>query len=323
MEGSKKEGKLKTMGFPISNKENEKRRALIPQDVAKMKHADQLFLEEGYGAVLGYPDQDYEACGANIAAREKTLACEIVCEPKIGDAEYLDRLKDQTIFGWVHLVQNREITEKVVAGGLTVYAWEEMFCEGRHSFYRNNEMAGEAAIMHAFLCYGEMPYNANVAVIGRGNAARGAMRILNCLGAHVTVYDRRTEKLLRQEIGKYDVIVNALLWDTGRKDPIIYREDLKRMRKNSLIIDVSCDREGAIETSVPTTLEEPTYLVDGVMHYVVDHTPTLFYKPASAAISAEVCKYADELIEDKPGKVLEAALAVEHGVLKDPRLQED
>ncbi len=311
---------MKTMGFPISDKENENRRALIPNDVAKINHADRLFLEKGYGNILGYSDTDYENYGAKIATREQVLACDIVCDPKIGDAKYLDRLKDQTIFGWVHLVQNRDITDKVLAGKLTAYTWEDMFCEGRHSFYRNNEMAGEAAIMHAFQCYGEMPYNTNVALIGRGNVARGAMRILICLGAHITVYNRKMEKLLRQEIGQYDVIVNALLWDTNRKDHIIYRDDLKKMRKNSLIIDISCDKNGAIETSIPTTLEEPTYMVDGVMHYVVDHTPTLFYKPASAGISAEVCKYADELIENKPGKVLMNALAVENGTIRDNRI---
>lgn len=311
---------MKTIGFPISNKENENRRALIPNDIANIKHPDMLFLEKGYGNVLGYSDADYESYGAKIATRKQVLDCNVVCDPKIGDAEYLDQLKDQTIFGWVHLVHNRDITDRVLSGRLTAYVWEDMFCEGRHSFYRNNEMAGEAAIMHAFQCYGEMPYNTDVALIGRGNVARGAMRILTCLGAHVTVYDRRMEKLLRQEIGQYHVIVNALLWDTYRKDHIIYRDDLKRMRKNSLIIDVSCDKNGAIETSIPTTLEEPTYMVDGIMHYVVDHTPSLFYKTASAGISAEVCKYADELIENKPGKVLMDALAVENGIIRDTRI---
>ncbi len=311
---------MKTIGFPISDKENENRRALIPNDVAKIKHADMLLLERGYGKVLGYSDADYKTQGAKIVTREQVLACDVVCDPKIGDAGYLGQLKDQTIFGWVHLVQNRDTTDKVLAGKLTAYTWEDMFCEGRHCFYRNNEMAGEAAIMHAFQCYGEMPYNTDVALIGRGNVARGAMRILTCLGAHITVYDRRMENLLRQEIGQYDVIVNALLWDTHRKNHIIYRDDLKRMRRNSLIIDISCDKHGAIETSIPTTVEEPTYMVDGVMHYAVDHTPTLFYKPASAGISAEVCKYADELIEDKPGKVLMDALAIEKGAVKDNRI---
>ncbi len=311
---------MKTVGFPISDKENENRRALIPDDISNIRHADMLLFEKGYGNNLGFSDADYEARGAKTVTRERVLDCDVICDPKIGDAGYLDQLEDQTIFGWVHLVQNKDTANKVLAGKLTAYAWEDMFCEGRHCFYRNNEMAGEAAIMHAFQCYGEMPYNTNVALIGRGNVARGAMRILTCLGARITVYDRKTEKLLRQEIGQYDVIVNALLWDTRRKDHIIYRDDLKRMRKNSLIIDVSCDKNGAIETSAPTTVEKPIYMVDGVMHYAVDHTPTLFYKPASAGISAEVCKYADELIENKPGKVLMNALAVENGTIRDTRI---
>ncbi len=312
---------MKTMGFTISDKENENRRALIPSDVSNIKHADMIFLEKGYGNVLGYSDDDYKALGAKVVSHDQALSCDIICDPKIGDAGYLGQLKNQTIFGWAHLVQNKETTNKVLSRNLTAYVWEDMFYEGRHSFYRNNEMAGEAAIMHAFQCYGEMPYNTNVALLGRGNVARGAMRILTCLGAHTTVYNHNMAKLFRKEIADYDVIVNALLWDTTRNDHFIYREDLKRMKRNSLIIDVSCDKNGAVETSIPTTLQNPTYVVDGVMHYVVDHTPTLFYKPASAGISAEVCKYADELIENKPGKVLLDALAVENGIIKDKRIK--
>lgn len=313
---------MKNVGFPIGKKENEMRRALIPSDLRNIKHVEELYFENGYGEVLGFSDEEYMKYGANIATRGEVLSKDIVCDPKVGDAEYLSKLHEgQTIFGWVHLVQNRDITDAVLGCRLTAYVWEDMFDEGRHSFWRNNEMAGEAAIMHAFQCYGEMPYNTKVALIGRGNVASGALRILTCLGAEVTVYTRHTEKLLQRELDKYDVIVNALLWDTNRKDHVIYKKDLERLHPNALIIDISCDRAGAIETSIPTTIEEPTYMVDGVMHYVVDHTPSLFYKTASVGISEEVCKYIDELIENKPGKVLKNALAVENGVILDQRIK--
>lgn len=315
--------KKKTMGFPIGHKENEMRRALIPSDLSKIKNTDMLYFESGYGDVLGYTDSEYMKYGAHIAMREKVLQQDIICDPKVGDAEYLTDLHEgQTIFGWVHLVQNRDITDAVLGSKLTAYVWEDMFDEGRHSFWRNNEMAGEAAIMHAFQCYGEMPYNTKVALIGRGNVASGALRILTCLGADVTVYTRYTEKLLQRELENYHVIVNALLWDTRRKDHLIYKEDLKRMKPNALIIDISCDKEGAIESSIPTTIEEPIYIVDGVMHYVVDHTPSLFYKTATVGISEEVCKFVDELIEDRPGNVLIAAKAVDNGEIIDQRINE-
>ena len=77
------------------------------------------------------------------------------------------------------------------------------------------------------------------------------------MGADVVQYDRKQEDLFRKELGLYDVIVNGILWDTTRKDHIIYRDDLKRMKQNALIIDVSCDKHGGIETSVPTTIKDP------------------------------------------------------------------
>ena len=92
------------------------------------------------------------------------------------------------------------------------------------------------------------------------------------------------------------------------------------MKPNSLIIDISCDRAGAIETSVPTSLDNPTYVVDGVMHYVVDHTPTLLYKTISKELSKEVAKYVDFLIEEKPNDVLKNALIIDNGVIVDERI---
>ena len=314
---------MKSVGFPVSNKENELRRALIPEHLGRIRNTGMLFFEKGYGEVLGFGDDAYRRYGVHFASREEVLQKDIICDAKIGDADYLDELKEgQTIFGWVHLVQNRDITDKVLHNGLTAYCWEDMFDKGRHCFWRNNEMAGEAAIMHAFQCYGEMPYNTKVALIGRGNVANGALRILTCLGADVTIYNRRMEKLLREELQQYHVIVNALLWDTTRKDHIIYREDLKRMLPNSLIIDISCDRAGAIETSVPTTIEAPTYMVEGVMHYVVDHTPSLFFKTASKGISQEVSRYIDQLIEEAPGEVLKRSIGIDKGCIVDNRIIE-
>lgn len=309
-----------SVGFPISYKENEKRRAMVPDDICGMHHANALYFEKGYGDVLGFSDSDYQNAGANVVTREEVLSKDIICDPKIGDAEYLDKLNHQTIFGWVHAVQNRDITDKLINGSLTAYAWEEMFDRGRHVFWRNNELAGEAAVMHAFQCYGRMPYETNVAVLGNGNTARGAVKVLNMLGAHVMQYSRKTEQLLRDEIGNYDVIVNCILWDVMRKDHIISCEDIKRMKRHSMIIDVSCDRNGGIETSIPTTIDSPTYFIDGVLHYVVDHTPTLFYKTFSFDNSKTIKSYVEMLIEGKSNKVLTEAKIICDGKVLDKKI---
>lgn len=312
---------MKTIGFPISTKENEYRRAIVPEHIARLKNPQYLYFESGYGKVLGIADEEYAALGCHIGSRQEILNCDIICDPKIGDAEYLDVLTPgQTIFGWVHATQNRKITDILINRGLTAIAWEKMDEGGRHIFWRNNELAGEAAVMHAFQCYGKMPYEAEVAVIGRGNTARGAIKVLNMLGANVVQYDRKTEALLRAEIGKYDVLVNCVLWDVMRKDHIVYKDDLKRMKKNAMIIDVSCDRNGGIETSVPTTIAEPTYSVDGILHYAVDHTPSIFYKTFTWENSAVIYPYLEMLMEERYDNVLQTALIVEKGRIKDPEI---
>ena len=134
------------------------------------------------------------------------------------------------------------------------------------------------------------------------------------------MYDRKMEQLFRKEIGRYDVVINAILWDTSRKDHIVYREDLKRMKKGALIIDLSCDRHGGVETSIPTTIENPVYQVDGITHYVVDHTPSLFYKSTSEAISQEVVRFLDEIVEGDLGDTLKRAVNIHNGKIIDDRI---
>ena len=313
----------RTMGFPISHKENEYRRAIVPEHIKYIEYPSMLFFEKGYGEVMGIDDKEYENLGCHICSHHEVLQQDIICDPKVGDADYLDTLKTgQIIFGWVHATQNKDITDKLVAKDLTAYAWEKMYESGRHIFWRNNELAGEAAVMHAFQCYGRMPYEAKVAVIGRGNTARGAIKILNMLGADVMQYDRRTEGLLRKEIGKYDVIINCILWDVMRNDHIVFKEDLKRMKKNSMIIDVSCDKNGGIETSIPTTIEEPTYEMEGVLHYVVDHTPSLFYKTFTWDNSQVIYPYINQLVAEDIGTVLKDSLIIDNGRIVDKEIIE-
>jgi len=313
---------MKTVGLPISHKENEKRRALIPSHISRLKHPHQIVVETGYGKVLGYSDEDYTDQGVRVASRQSVLTQDIICDPKIGDAEYLEHLDGQTIFGWVHAVQNRDITDKVINRRLTSFAWEDMYDNGRHSFWRNNEIAGEAAVFHAYMCHGVFPYDTKAAVLGRGNIARGAIKTLNYMGAEVIQYDRRTEKLFQQELGQFDVVVNGILWDTSRHDHIIYREDLKRMKKNALIIDISCDRNGGVETSIPTTIENPIYQVEGITHYVVDHTPSLFWKTTTESLSEEFAKHIDFMIEERPleNPVLRGCHNFEAGQILDNRI---
>lgn len=314
--------KKRTIGFIISNKDNEKRRAILPEDLTFIKNLDSLYFETGYGEVLGIQDSAYTSLGCNVLPREDVLRQEIICEPKIGDANYLNELTEgQTIFGWVHALQNKEMTDILVNNKITVFAWEDMFEEGRHIFFQNNMLAGEAAVLNAFQAYGDTPADKKVAVLGRGNSAKGAIKILTQLGAEVQSYDREHELLFKEELHEYDIIVNAVLWDMNRRDYLISKTDLSKMKQHAMIIDVSCDEDGAIETTRATTMNEPTYEVDGIVHYAVDHTPSILYRTATRCISEEVKNYLDQLVENKIGDVLKNALIIDNGKVIDERIK--
>ena len=314
---------MRTIGFPINSKENEFRRAILPSEIKLLSHPENVYVETGFGKVLGIDDEEYAEAGCNICSHEDVLKKDVICDPKIGDADYLDKLNENTtVFGWIHATQNRDITDKLLDRKLTGYAWEKMFEKGRHAFWFNNELAGESAVIHAFQCHGIMPFGLDVAVLGNGNTARGAVRVLNMLGAHVMQYGRRQEQLLREEIGNYDVIVNCILWDVNRQDHIIYKNDLKRMKKNSMIIDVSCDRSGGVETSIPTTIEEPTYVVEGILHYVVDHTPSIFYKTFSVNNSKVIYPFIEELMSSNEGDILKDCKIIEEGNIIDQEIKD-
>lgn len=314
---------MKNIGFLISTKENERRRALLPRHVLKVKNKRNLYFESSYGDALGHTDKEYLEAGANVVSKLEALGMDIICDPKIGDADYLaDIGKGKTVFGWVHAVQNRSITDTLINNQLTAIAWEDMFEEGRHVFWRNNEIAGEAAIMHAFTLYGKFANQCKVALLGRGNVARGAYKMLSCLGATVRVYDRKSEALLAKELDEFDVIVNGVLWDIRRRDHIIYRDHLSRLRQPAMIVDISCDKNGAIETSVPTSIQQPVYYIDGVLHYVVDHTPALFAYSTTDSLGDLLVKYLDKIIEGvvNEDNTLAAAVIINAGKIIDQRI---
>lgn len=317
---------MKRVGLIISHKNSERRRALLPCDIAKsVRHPEQLYFEQGYGEAIGVQDHEYSDLGCHIVSREEALTCDIITDVKLGDADYLDTLAPgKTLFGWAHAVQNIPFTSCALSEGHTVVAWEEIFENGRYIFYRNREVAGEAAIMHAYRYCGKMPYDTKVAILGNGQTAKGALRILHGLGAEVDVYNRRLESLFRKNMYNYDVLVNCIMWDTNRTDRIIYAEDLKKMKKGTLIIDVSCDPELEIETSHPTTIEEPVYEVDGVIHYTVDNTPAMFPITITKILSEGIARYIDLLIEEPAERYpdnLRAAVVIEEGKIRDQRIR--
>ncbi len=310
---------MRTIGYLISHKNNERRRALLPQDAGRIQHRAKLVIESGYGAALGYSDADYRDAGVSVADRKQVLSSDVLVDVKLGDGDFLAEISPgKTLVGWAHIVQKTAFADAVIAGRHSVVAWEHLVEQGRYLFYRNRELAGETAVLHAFTHYGRMPYDCRVAIVGNGMTARGALRILSGLGARVDVYPRKLESLFREKMVEYDVIVNCVRWDTCRTDRLIYRSDLRRLKRGSMIIDVSCDPCLEIETSRATTFDDPVYSVDGVLHYAVDNTPAMAFRSVSEMLSRCFAPYVDALIAGKPSTALDAAYVVKNGIVIDP-----
>ena len=309
---------MNTLGFVISHKNGEGRRALLPKDIAdNIINKEQLFFEKGYGQSVGISDGEYEKVGVHIVDRKDVLKCDIIVDVKLGDADYLDEIENgKTLFGWAHAVQNISFTDKALSHGYTVIAWEEMFEDGRYVFYRNREVAGEAAVIQAFRYSGKMPYDSKVAILGNGQTAKGALRVLHGLDAKVDVYDRKFENLFKKRMFDYDVLINCIMWDTNRTDHIIYNDDLKKMKPGTLIIDVSCDPHLGIESSHPTTISDPVYVQDGVIHYAVDNTPAMYPKTVTNVLSEGLSKYIDIMVEGTFNETINNATVIDNGSIK-------
>ena len=305
---------MNTVGLLISHKNNEKRRALLPEDLPKIKNLGNLYFEKGYGNSIGFDDSDYK--GANFVSREEVLKCDVIVDVKLGDADYLDTLeKGKILCGWAHAVQNLDFTTNAINKQNTIIAWENIFKDNRYIFYRNREIAGEAAILHAIRYAEKMPYEAKVAIVGNGQVAKGALRVLHGLGATVDVYDKHLENTFKKNMFDYDILVNCVFWDTTRTDRLIYKEDLKKMKPGTLIIDISCDPYLEIETSHPTTIDNPVYVVDNVIHYAVDNTPAMFSKSVSKVLSNNFVSYFDELVTGSYSNELKKAVVIEDGTI--------
>ena len=313
---------MKTMGFLISHKNNEGRRAILPEHIANINHPELLFFEQGYGEAVHVTDDEYLAAGANIVTREEALKCDVLTDVKLGDGDYFRGVEpNKILFGWAHAVQMTDFTSAALEKDHTVIAWEEIFEEGRYIFYRNREIAGEAGVLQALAYYPKMPYECDVAVLGNGQTAKGALRILHGLGANVDVYRSKQEALFKKKMYDYDILVNCIMWDTRRTDHIIYREDLKKMKPGAMIVDISCDPELEIETSHPTTIDYPFYIIDGVMHYAVDNTPAMHPITVTNELSKGIWPYINAVIEleyeDYPENLIPAVQILNGHILDD------
>ncbi|QZN97071.1 N(5)-(carboxyethyl)ornithine synthase [Symbiopectobacterium purcellii] len=329
----------------------------IPGSVKK-----NLIFESGYGEKFGITDDFFSEHFAGVATREQLFSESdvfLLPKPELDDFKFFSEGK--ILWGWAHCVQGVEITSAAIASGMTIIAWEAMYGgkDHTHIFYRNNELAGYAAVQHMMMLTGKTGYfgkNLKAAVLGFGATARGAINSLRSLGINeVTVYSNRPSYLINapienvsyfriiREQGKsillenqngkfessssvlsdFDIIVNCVLQDTMNPMVFITEADLIRFKRHVDIIDISCDKGMGFSFAQPTSFAEPVLKIANlVRYYCVDHTPTLYWDSASYEITKSILDFLPDLVHNSwmSNSILSDAVEIHNGHIKNEKI---
>jgi N5-(carboxyethyl)ornithine synthase len=321
-----------------SRKEDERRFPIHPRHLARIPEAlrHQLVFEEGYGLPFGITDAEIAALTGGIATRHELLAeigMVIIAKPVLAD---LDELKEGgTLWGYVHCVQQQDITQVALDRKQTLIAFEDMFIWspdghiGRHTFYKNNEMAGYCGVLHSLQLKGIDGHYGNqrkTIIFGFGAVSRGAIYALKAHGFRdITICIQRPEHEVREEvldcnyvriragsegearmmvvehngtvrpltelISEADIIVNGTYQDTENPTEFVIESESACLKPNGLIIDVSCDEGMGFFFAKPTTFKNPMFKYESIDYYAVDHTPSYLWESATRSISAALIVY--------------------------------
>ncbi len=300
------------VGVPTEIKADEYRVGMTPSGVRELADAGhEVVVQAGAGEGSAIADADYAAQGARILPDADAVfaEAELVVKVKEPQPEEVARLEPRhTLFTYLHLAPDPELTQGLVRSGATCIAYETVEdARGRLPLLAPmSEVAGKiAAQAGAFMLerplggrgvlLGGVPGVAagRVMVIGGGVVGMNAATVLIGLGAEVMVFDRSIDRLRELEVllnmrastvysstleiearlPEVDLVVGAVLVHGARAPHVITRRQLGLMRRNAVLVDVAIDQGGCFETSRPTTHTDPTYEVDGITHYCVANMP--------------------------------------------------
>ncbi len=322
------------IGVPKEIKPLEGRVALIPAACAEFVHKGQeILIETGAGLQSGYGDEDYRAAGAVICPDAKALyeQAELVVkvkEPVEGDLQHLR--EHHVLFCYLHLAANPALGQRLREIGLTAVAFETVTEGGALPLLAPmSEIAGRLSIQvctHLLhqpqggpgILLGGVPAaeRGRVVVLGGGVAGRGAAALAAAIGAEVTVFDKRPDRLAAAEalganvtglqayrpaiaeaVAGADIVIGAVLLPGRRAPHLVTRDMVQAMRAGSAIADISVDQGGCMETTHPTTYEAPVYVEEGVSHFCVTNMPGAVPRTASQALCAAISPYVLRLTE--------------------------
>ena len=327
-----------------SRKTDERRYPIHPEHLLRIPEnlRKQMVFEQGYGTAFNVSDEYIATLTGGIASRSEILThigTAIIAKPVLADLE--EMREGGTIWGYAHCVQQHEITQAAIERKLTLIAFEDMYVwspqgnVGRHTFYKNNEMAGYCAVIHALQLKGIDGHYGDqrkTIIFSFGAVSRGAIYALKAHGFRdITICIQRPDHEVREEIldchyvkvregvegearmmvvehdgtnrplgdliSEADIIVNGTYQETAHPVNFVIESEAECLKPNSLIIDVSCDEGMGFFFAKPTTFKNPLFRYNNTDYYGVDHTPSYLWESATRSISAALIVYLQTILK--------------------------
>jgi len=363
------------IGVPKEIKEQEQRVALLPSAAGQLvRREHSVLVEKGAGVGSGYRDEEYVKAGAEIVdlAKDVFARADMIVKVKEPlESEFPLLRKGQILFTYLHLAASRALTEALLKSGVTGVAYETIQVGNRLPLLEPmSEIAGRMSVVMGanFLAkynggsgvlLGGVPgvLPGRVVVVGGGTSGVNAARMATGLGADVTILDVDLERLrfldlamdttntlysseanLQELMPDCDLLIGAVLLPGAKAPKLITRAMLRKMKRGSVLVDISIDQGGCAETSRPTTHLDPVYVEEGVTHYCVANMPAAYARTATQALTnvtyryvelladfglEEACKRQPALaggINTRGGKLTCRAVADAHGLPYQPPL---
>jgi len=337
------------VGAPKEIKSAERRVGLTPASVRELvAHGHDVIVETGAGIGIAASDDDYVAAGASIAGTADEVWAKSTMIVKVKEPQAVERARlrpDHVLFTYLHLAPDPDQTKDLVASGATCIAYETVTDDvgGLPLLAPMSQVAGRMSVQAGAHCLeaphggaglllggvpGVMP--ASVVVIGGGVVGENAIQMAAGLGGDVVVLDRSvpvlnrlarhfgnsletvysTRAAVEELVLQADLVIGAVLVKGDRAPTLVTADMVRRMKPGSVLVDVAIDQGGCFETSRPTTHEEPTYIVDDVVHYCVANMPGAVPQTSTHALNNATLHFALALA-DKGAK---------QAMLDDPHL---
>ncbi len=328
------------IGVPKEVKPDEYRVAMLPVGAEELvRRGHRVLIERSAGEGSGLTDAMYADVGATLvdSAAEVWGEADLIVKVKEPQPEEWPLVRPgQSVFTYFHFAASRELTEAMLASGATSIAYETLADEqGRLPLLTPmSEVAGRMSVqegakylekpqMGRGILLGGVPgvAPAHITVLGGGVVGANAARIAAGFQANVAILDINMDRLrylddimpanvdvlfsdrhtIRKQLERADLVIGAVLIPGAKAPRLVEREDLSRMAPGSVIVDVAIDQGGCIETSRPTSHAEPTYIVDGVLHYCVTNMPGAVGRTSTFALCNVTLPWVLRLVEGGPG----------------------